>query len=96
MISAIATLKVAPGKNAEFEAIFIELQKKVRGNEPGVLLYQLTRSREDPQTYRVLEIYKDAEAQKAHGATDYLRELGAKMGPCMAARMVVELLDPVG
>jgi quinol monooxygenase YgiN len=95
MIGIVATLKVQDGKNAEFEAIFTELSEKVRANEPGNLLYQLTKTRTDPNTYKVLEMYKDQEAVTAHGVTDYFRDLGRKMGACLAGRPDVEMLDAV-
>ena len=53
-IGVVATLTVAEGKNAEFEAIFTELAAQVRANEPGNLFYTLTRSRANGQVYRVL------------------------------------------
>ncbi len=95
MIGVVATLKVQDGKNQEFEGVFRELSAKVRAGEPGNLAYQLTRSRADPNTYKVLELYKDQEALTAHGQTDYFKELGRRMGPCMAGRPEVELLDGV-
>jgi quinol monooxygenase YgiN len=96
MIGIIATLKVQEGKNDEFEAVFTELAGKVRANEPGNLCYQLTKSRADPGTYKVLELYKDQDALTAHGQSDYFRELGRKLGPCMAGRPDIETLDGVG
>jgi quinol monooxygenase YgiN len=96
MIGIVATLKVQDGKHAEFEAIFSERAGKVRANEPGNLCYQLTKSRADPNTYKVLELYKDQDALTTHGQTEYFRELGRKMGPCMAGRPEVEMLDGVG
>jgi quinol monooxygenase YgiN len=95
MIGVIAVLKVAEGKNAEFEAIFTDLAKQVRANEPGNLAYQLTKSRTDPQTYKVLELYKDQESLSAHGQTDYFKAAGAKMGPTMGGRPEIEYLDGV-
>ena len=95
MIGVIATVKVQAGKNAAFEAIFKELAAKVRAGEPGNLAYQLTKSRTDPETYKVLELYKDQDALTAHGQTPYFRELGAKMGPFMGGRPEVEYLDAV-
>jgi quinol monooxygenase YgiN len=95
MIGIVATLKVQDGKNAEFEGVFRELAEKVRANEPGNLLYQLTKSRADPNTYKVLELYKDQDALSAHGGTEYFRALGARMGPCMAGRPEIEYLDAV-
>jgi quinol monooxygenase YgiN len=95
MIGVVATLKVQDGKAAEFEAIFRELAAKVRANEPGNLVYQLTRSRVEPHTYKVLEVYRDQDSLTDHGGTEYFKEFGRKMGPCMAGRPDVELLDAV-
>jgi quinol monooxygenase YgiN len=95
MIGVIATLKVAEGKNAEFEAVFTDLAKQVKANEPGNLAYQLTKSRTDGQVYKVLELYTDQDALTAHGGTDYFKAAGAKMGPCMGGRPEIEYLDGV-
>ena len=94
-IGVIATLTVAPGKNAEFEAVFAELAASVHANEPGCLFYTLTRARDDGQVYRVLESYVDQAALDAHGKTDYFRAAGPKLGPCLAAAPAVEYLDAV-
>jgi quinol monooxygenase YgiN len=95
MLGIVATIRVQDGKGGEFEDIFRELSAKVRANEPGNLLYQLTKSRTEPNTYKVLEMYKDQDAVTHHGGTDYFRELGRKMGPCLAGRPDVETLDAV-
>lgn len=95
MIGVVATLKVQEGKNAEFEAIFAELSEKVRANEPGNHLYQLTKTRTDPNTYKVLEMYADQDAVAAHRASEHFRELGRKMGACLAGGAEVEVLDTV-
>jgi quinol monooxygenase YgiN len=95
-IGIVATLKVQDGKNAEFEAIFTALAAQVRANEPGNLAYQLTKSRTDPNTYKVLELYKDEDAVKLHGGTEYFKAAGPKMGPCLAGRPEIEYLDGVG
>ena len=95
MIGVIATLTVAEGKNAEFEAIFTELAKQVRANEPGNVAYQLTKSRSNPQVYKVLELYVDQDALTSHGQTDYFKAAGPKLGPCMGDRPEIEYLDGV-
>ena len=96
MIGVIATLKVQDGKNAEFEAIFTELAKQVRANEKGNLAYALTKSRSDPNTYKVLELYADQDALTVHGQTEYFKAAGPKMGPCMGGRPEIDYLDGVG
>lgn len=95
MIGIVATIKVQDGKNAEFEKIFTDLSAQVRANEPGNLMYQLTKSRTDGNTYKVLELYKDEDAVKVHGGTEYFKAAGAKMGACLAGRPEIEYLDGV-
>ncbi len=95
MIGIVATLKVLEGKGSDFEAVFLELAGKVRANEPGNVFYQLTKSRADADTYKVLELYTDQDALSAHGQTDYFKELGRKMGAFLAGRPDVEYLDAV-
>lgn len=95
MLAIVATIKVQPGKGPDFEAVFQRLAAAVRQNEPGNQLYQLTRSRAEADTYKVLEIYKDEEAIAAHRAADHFREIGREMGPFMAGRPDVEILDGV-
>jgi quinol monooxygenase YgiN len=95
MIGIVATLKVQEGKGPDFEAVFLELASKVRANEPGNIFYQLTKSRADADTYKVLELYKDQDALSAHGQTDHFKDLGRKMGAFLAGRPDVEYLDAV-
>jgi quinol monooxygenase YgiN len=96
MIGVVATLNIQDGKGSEFESIFAELAAQVRANEPGCKMYQLTKSRTEPNVYKVLELYADQDALSHHGQTDYFRSIGARMGPCMAGRPSVEYLDAVG
>jgi quinol monooxygenase YgiN len=95
MIGVVATLKVQPEKASEFEKVFLDLAAKVKANEPGCLMYQLTRSRTEAGVYKVLEVYASDEALKAHGGTDYFKAAGAAMGPTMAGRPEIEYLDGV-
>jgi quinol monooxygenase YgiN len=95
MIGIVATLKVQDGKNAEFEAAFTEAMAEVRANEPGNLFYSLVKSRAEPNTYKVLEGYKDEAAIAAHRDSAHYKALGPKLGGCLAGRPDVELFDGV-
>jgi len=95
MIGVVATLTVQAGKEKEFEAVFLELAAQVKANEPGNLLYQLTRSREDGTVYKVLELYTDQDALTAHGKTEYFRAAGPKLGGVLGGAPKVEYLDAV-
>ena len=95
MIGIVATLKVKDGSNAEFEAACHEHMKNVKANEPGNLGYHFVRSRADPNTYKVLEIYQDEAALQAHRDAQHQRDFGGKVGPHLAGRPEIELLDGI-
>lgn len=94
-IGLIAKLQVAAGKNAEFEAAFKQLAQTVNATEDGCLLYVLHQSREDAQTYIVLEQYTDEAALKAHDQTAHYKAFGQQAGAFLAAPPHIELMDSV-
>jgi quinol monooxygenase YgiN len=69
----VVKFKVKAGRNAEFEKAFAAMAAGVRDREPGNLYYELYHVASDPQTYVVLEHYKNADAVAAHGRTDHAR-----------------------
>jgi len=87
MIGLIAKLKVQEGKGPEFERLFRNLAAHVTNEteEPGNLLYQLCKSRSDPNTYVVMELYAGQAAVDAHTQTKHFTEMFPKIG---------ELLQP--
>ena len=95
MIAIVATLKIQDGKNAEFEAICNKHAANVKANEPGNLGYHFVKSRTDPNTYKVLEFYKDEAAVQAHRGAAHQSEFGGKVGPLMGGRPEIELLDGI-
>ena len=95
-IGVIAKLPIQEGKTAEFEAFFSELAQQVRANEPGNIAYQLTKSRTEPNVYKVLELYTDQDALTHHGGTDYFKAAGPKFAAVLGGRPEVEYLDGVG
>jgi quinol monooxygenase YgiN len=95
-IGVIAVLRIQADKTAEFEAFFGELAQQVRANEPGNIAYQLTKSRTEPNTYKVLELYADQDALTHHGGTDYFKAAGPKFAAVLGGRPEIEYLDGVG
>ncbi|MET0338526.1 MAG: putative quinol monooxygenase [Caulobacter sp.] len=95
MLAVIATLKVQDGKAAEFESVMKELAAQVKATEPGNISYKVGKSRTEPNTYKVLEVYADEDAFKTHGRTDHLRAAGAKFAELLAGRPEVEQLDGI-
>ncbi|MEM8616890.1 MAG: putative quinol monooxygenase [Pseudomonadota bacterium] len=95
MIGVVATLEIAEGKEAEFEAIAKDLMAQVKANEAGTLTYQLYKSKKDANTYIFMEEYASQEALAAHGKTDYFAAAGAKLGPCLAGAPDIQYFDIV-
>ena len=95
MIGIVATIKVKPGMEKEFEAVARELVGKVTSSEPGCTLYALHHA-EAPQTYVFMERYADQAAVDAHRGTEYFKTLGRKMGEYMDGRAEVMRLREVG
>ena len=94
-VGVVATLTVAAGKNADFEAAFGELMAAVRENEPGNEFYSVFQCKDNPQQYKVLERYVDQAALDAHSKSDHYRTIGSKLAPCMAAAPAIEYLDGI-
>jgi quinol monooxygenase YgiN len=96
MIGVVATLKIKEGSETAFEAGFKDLAAKVKANESGNIVYQLTKSRTEAGTYKVLELYADEAALKHHGQTEYFKAAGATVfAPVLAGRPEIEYLDAV-
>ena len=91
MIALLARLKVAAGKEKDFETVMLELAAQVRANEPGNQLYTLVK---DDEGYAVMELYD--EALRAHGASDHFKAAGAKFAGLMAGRPELKRFDVVG
>jgi quinol monooxygenase YgiN len=90
----VVKFKVKPGMNAAFEKAFAEMQKGVAAAEPGNLYYDLYRIDQDPQTYVILEHYKDQDAVSAHGKSEHAKKLIATLkdlldGPPDAMRLIL-------
>ena len=93
MIALLARLKVAEGKESQFETVMLELAAQVRANEPGNQLYTLVK---DDEGYAVMELYDDEAALKAHGASDHFKAAGAKFAGLMSGRPDIRQFQVIG
>jgi quinol monooxygenase YgiN len=94
MLGVVATLKVKPGMEQQFEAVAKELVARVNADEPGCKLYALHHG-EAPDTYVFMERYVDQAAVEAHRASEHFKTLGRKMGEFMDGRPEVLRLREV-
>lgn len=95
MIALVATLRVNEGKGEQLEAVFREAMAAIKVEEPGCLLYQLTKSRTEPDTYKVLELYKDQDALAVHNKGEKMRAAFANMGGVLNGRPEIDTLDAI-
>lgn len=95
MIGLVASLTVQEGKGPELEAIFRELTAQVKANEPGCLTYQLIHHRKEPNSYRVIEFYRDDEALKTHMESAHFQAANPKIGATLDGRPLLEKYDAV-
>ena len=95
MIGIIATLKVKDGSQEAFEAIFRELAPQVRANEPGCLLYALTRKQGSTTEYVVMEQYASMEDVASHGKQPHFVAAQPKLGAVLDGRPEIVLLDGI-
>lgn len=95
MIGVIAKLTIAEGKEAEFETAASALAAKVNANEDGCTLYELFKSKSEPNVYVFMEKYTDKAALDAHGKTDHFLAAQPSLGACLAAAPDVQVYGAV-
>jgi quinol monooxygenase YgiN len=72
MITFVAHLTVRPENGAAFEALMARVRDMTGRHEPGVAYYDFAKSVDEPDTYVVIEVYRDADAHAAHMKTDWV------------------------
>lgn len=75
MTCFIATLKIKPGHEADFERLQAELSQLTHAHEPDTFVYDTIRSRESANTYVVYARFKDEAAFQLHQGTDFHERL---------------------
>jgi len=94
MIGLVALVRVKEGKGEDFEAVFTDLARQVRAQEPGNLTYALSRKRGSETEYVIQELYADQAAAVAHSGSAYYREARPRLEDCLAEPPVLHMLEP--
>ena len=79
LLTVIAYMKAAPGKEAELRAALVALIEPT-SREDGFVNYDLHESVEDPGLFFFYENWKSAEHLDAHLAAPHLADFVGKMG----------------
>ena len=74
VVTQIVTMTLNPEYEQEFLDFAAYFVGKVHANEPGTLLYVLTKHPTEPHTYLWVERYHDQEAERAHSQAPYFSE----------------------
>lgn len=69
-MALLATFTSRPGSGASVADLLLGLAERVRV-EPGNLVFEPSRGAEEPDSFTVFEVYRDAAAFEAHLAADY-------------------------
>jgi quinol monooxygenase YgiN len=94
MILVVATVRLHPGRHAEYEAAVARIMPEVRAANPGVLFYHAGKCREEADTYRVVEAYEDQAAMDAHIGSKRLQTSLMALMP-LIADVEIKLHDTV-
>lgn len=96
MICIVATLKANEGKEEELKAVLTEMIANVKEKEAGkALIYSLHTTDSDPSSFVFYEMYADADAADAHGKTEHMANMGAKLKGLLAGRPEIKRLTRI-
>ena len=93
MTAFIATLRIKPGQEAEFERLQQELSELTHASEPDTLVYDILRSRDAPDTYIVYARFKDEAAFEHHQTTAFHERLVPPILATVAGEMDLKFYE---
>ena len=84
----------APDNADIAESLFRELRDASR-QEPGVIQFEVGRSREKPNVFALWEVYRDAAAVDAPTASEHFQRLVLKGVRPLAQARIIERVVPI-
>ena len=96
MLAFIATLNIAAGREVEFEKLQTELSRISHHEEEGLLVYDVLRHKEKPNTYAVVARFRDQAAFDFHQQADFHQRLVPPILDCVEGEMDLQFYDWVG
>jgi quinol monooxygenase YgiN len=93
MNAIFAKLRVRPDKVELYEKVSKELIETVRIREPDTVYYEQFKRPEEPNTYTVIEVYKDKASQASHADTAYFKSAFAEILTCVDGGINVEYYE---
>ena len=93
MTCFIATLKVKPGHEADFEKLQAELSQLTHAQEPDTIVYDILRSRTQAEVYVVYARFKDEAAFQLHQSTSFHDRLVPPIMATLGGDMDLQFYD---
>jgi len=93
VLTFIATLQVAAGREKEFEQLQIELSEIAHREEQDLLVYDVIRHKEKPRTYVVYARFRDQAAFEFHQQADFHQRLVPPILACVEGAMDLQFYD---
>jgi autoinducer 2-degrading protein len=93
-ITFLSRMTVKAGKEAEFERIVMELQRRVHAEEKGFVYFEFFKLRE-PRRYAVLESFPDEATEHAHMNGKILAAVVQDIIACVEGTWEREYLDVI-
>ena len=95
-ITLVVTMPVKAEREADFLDLCAAFAAWVHANEPGTLLYVLTKHPSREHTYVWVERYRDEAAMTAHRESPRLAEAFPKLRDCLDGAPEMLRLEQVG
>ena len=96
MTAFVAKLVIKPERRADFERWQTELRDLTHRFEPETPVYELIRSRDDPNVYLCVATFTDDAAFDHHMKTEFHDRLVPGILDCLAKEMDLAFYDIVG
>ena len=93
-ITLMATLIAVEGKEEELKAALVDLVDAA-DEEPGLEIYSVHASRDEPSVFRFFELYTDSDALKVHGTGERMAAAMTTLGALLAGPPEIIRLTPL-
>lgn len=95
-VTVVATVRVRPGKEEQFQKAANRLIEHVLRNEPDTLTYLLHRSRAAANEFLFYEVYADDAALAAHGSSESMQRFFADVAGLLEGQPEIRMYDELG
>ena len=93
MICVLVNIKIKKNKQKEFEEIFTLLTREIRRTEKGNIFYQVSRDKENPYNYIIMENFKDNESIKQHSKSNHVSSVRKLFKDCFDGEPTIRHYD---